>query len=193
MTAPPGDLTEKLRRANAGDRGALDEVFALVYDELHTLAHAQRRRWDGNYTLNTTALVHEAYLKLVGQQDPQWASRGHFLAIGARAMRQVLVTYAEARRAAKRGGGVDPLPLDENVARMEADTAAEILALDEALTRLAALESRQARIVEARFFAGLTIEETAVALDVSPATVKRDWQVASAWLRRELMAATDPA
>jgi len=185
--AAASDLTDKLRRARTGDRAALDEVFAAVYRELHELARAQRRRWDGDYTLNTTALVHEAYLKLVSQREsPSWTDRAHFLAVGATAMRHVLVNYAQARRAQKRGGGAEPIPLEEATLPIADGTADEILALDEALARLAAIDARQAQVVEARFFAGLTVDEVAAALRISPATVKRDWQVAGAWLQREV-------
>lgn len=185
--AAASDLTDKLRRARAGDRAALDEVFAAVYRELHELARAQRRRWDGDYTLNTTALVHEAYLKLVSQREsPSWTDRAHFLAVGATAMRHVLVNYAQARRAQKRGGGAEPIPLEEATLPIADGTADEILALDEALARLAAIDARQAQVVEARFFAGLTVDEVAAALRISAATVKRDWQVAGAWLQREV-------
>lgn len=179
------EITARLRAAGQGDREALDEVFALVYDELHRRARAQRRRWSGDQTLDTTALVHEAYLKLVDQSRAEWNDRAHFLAVAARAMRHVLVNYAEQRRAAKRGGGAPHVPLDENNPVSE-ETADEVIALHEALERLADVSERQARVVEARFFAGLSIEETAAALDISPATVKRDWQLASAWLHREI-------
>lgn len=168
-----------------GDRDALDEVFSIVYEELRELARAQRRRWHGNYTLDTTALVHEAYLKLVDQSQAQWRDRGHFLAVAAKAMRHILVNYAEQRRAAKRGGGAAKVPLDDaNPVGEEA--AEEVLVLHEALERLSALNERQAKVVEARFFAGLPIEATADVLGVSPATVKRDWRLASAWLHREI-------
>jgi len=188
MTSVRTDLTDKLRLAREGDRAALDEVFSAVYDELHRLAKAQRRRWEGNDTIGTTALVHEAYLKLVGHQGDPWADRAHFFAVAARAMRHILVNYAEARRAQKRGGGAAFVPLDDALDSnpVGSDAAEEILALDEALGRLGSVSARQAEVVQARFFAGLSIEETALALDVSPATVKRDWRVASAWLQREI-------
>jgi RNA polymerase sigma factor (TIGR02999 family) len=179
------DNTERLRLAQQGDRAALDEVFALVYDELHRLAQAQRRRWSGDTTLDTTALVHEVYLKLVDQDGAQWNDRSHFLAVAAKAMRHLLVNYAERRRAAKRGGGAVTVSIDEfnPVAEGVAD---EVIALHEALDRLARVSERQVGVVEARFYAGLSIEETARALGISPATVKRDWQLASAWLHREI-------
>jgi RNA polymerase sigma factor (TIGR02999 family) len=181
----PEQVTLLLRAVAAGDRQALDRLFDAVYGELKRLAHVQRRKWSGDYTLNTTALVHEAYLKLVRQDEVSWADRGHFYAVASRAMRQILVSYAERRCAAKRGGGADPLPLDE-VNPVSPEAAGEILALDEALQRLASLEERQGRVVECRFFAGLPVRETAEVLGLSPATVKRDWALASAWLRREI-------
>ena len=179
------EITERLRLAQQGDRAALDEVFTLVYDELHRLAQAQRRRWSGDSTLDTTALVHEAYLKLVGQQDAGWNDRGHFLAVASRAMRHLLVNYAERRRAAKRGGGAAPISLDDFNPVSE-EVADEVIALHEALERLATVSDRQVRVVEARFYVGLSIDETAQALEISPATVKRDWQLAGAWLHREI-------
>lgn len=183
--APSHEITERLRLAQQGDRAALDEVFTLVYDELYRLAQAQRRRWSGDSTLDTTALVHEAYLKLVGREAATWNDRGHFLAVAARAMRHLLVNYSERRRAAKRGGGGVPVSLDDfNPVREE--VADEVIALHEALGRLAAVSERQVRVVEARFYVGLSIDETAQALGISPATVKRDWQLASAWLHREI-------
>jgi len=181
----PDEITERLRAAGRGDREALDEVFALVYEELRGRARAQRRRWSGNETLDTTALVHEAYLKLVDQSRAQWNDRAHFLAVAARAMRHVLVNYAEQRRAAKRGGDARHVPLDESNPVSE-EVADEVIALHQARQRLADVNDRQARVVEARFFAGLSVEETAAALDISPATVKRDWALASAWLHREI-------
>ncbi len=181
----PDEITARLRAAAGGDREALNEVFALVYEELRRRARAQRRRWSGDDTLDTTALVHEAYLKLVDQSRAGWNDRAHFLAVAARAMRHVLVNYAEQRRAAKRGGGAPHVPLDESNPVSE-EVAEEVIALHEALERLATISERQARVVEARFYAGLSIEETADALGISPATVKRDWQLASAWLHREI-------
>jgi RNA polymerase sigma factor (TIGR02999 family) len=181
----PDEITARLRSAGAGDREALNEVFELVYEELRHRARAQRRRWSGDETLDTTALVHEAYLKLVDQSSASWNDRAHFLAVAARAMRHVLVNYAEQRRAAKRGGGAKHVLLDDHNPVSE-EVAEEVLALHEALDRLAAASERQARVVEARFYAGLSIDETADALGISPATVKRDWALASAWLHREI-------
>jgi RNA polymerase sigma factor (TIGR02999 family) len=183
----PEQVTLLLRAASEGDHQALDHLFQAVYGELKRLAKSHRRKWSGDYTLNTTALVHEAYLKLVRQSDVSWADRAHFYAVASRAMRQILVNYAERRCAAKRGGGAEPLSLDD-VNPVAPEAAEEILALNEALQRLAALEERQSRVVECRFFAGLPVKETAEVLGLSPATVKRDWALASAWLRREVAA-----
>ncbi len=187
-SAPDESIPDLLDRAASGDRSAFDRAFALLYDELATVAHAQRSRWTGQETLNTTVLVHEAYLKLAGRaaRDGAWQGRTHFFALAAQVMRHVLVDHAEARRAAKRGGGADVLPLDDARVAAEATAAAEddrVLALHAALERLASASPRQARIVECRFFAGLSIPETAEVLGVSPATVKREWAEASATLR----------
>jgi RNA polymerase sigma factor (TIGR02999 family) len=181
----PADITTLLRRSGSGDREAFDELFEALYAELYQLAQVQRRRWGGDYTLNSTALVHEAYLKLVDLEDARWSDRGHFLAVAARAIRHILISYARAKRAAKRGGGLEAVPLEE--ANPLSDGAAqEILSLHEALERLETVSQRQAQVVEARFFGGYTIEETAEILGVSAATVKRDWLMASGWLHREL-------
>jgi len=184
------EITQLLRRASAGDRGAFDVVFSTVYEELHRLARSQRRRWEGNHTLDTTSLIHEAYLKLVDQDRASWNDLSHFLAVAARAMRHILVNYAERQRAAKRGGGQEPLPLEEGNP-LDPQAAEEILALHEALERLEAISERQARVVEARFFGGFTIEDTAALLGTSPATVKRDWALASSWLYREIQTSKD--
>ncbi len=180
----PQAVTQLLHRVHGGDRQALEDLLPLVYDELHALAHRQRRR-GGSPTLNTTALVHEAYLKMVRPEDARWEDRTHFFRVAATAMRQILVDYALRQRAAKRGGGARPLPLDEALFLPEGK-AEEVIALDEALGRLAALDERQSRVVELRYFVGFTIPETAEALDLSPATVKREWTVARAWLHHEI-------
>ena len=138
-------------------------------------------------TVNTTVLVHEAYLKLVDQDQAAWEDRSHFFAVAATAMRHILINYAERKRAARRGGGVEPVPLEEGIF-MTYDAADEVLALNEALTRLQDRSDRQARVVGLRFFVGLTVEETGAALGISPATVKRDWQLASAWIQKEMRA-----
>jgi RNA polymerase sigma factor (TIGR02999 family) len=180
----PDEINTLLRAAGEGDREALDRVFTIVYEELRGLAHVQRNRWHGDYTLDTTALVHEAYLKLV-DANADWNDRGHFMAVAAKAMRQILVNYAERRLAMKRGGGAEHTSLDDSNPMSE-ETADEVLALNEALNTLSEVSERQAHVVEARFFGGLTIEDTAAALKMSPATAKRDWTLAKAWLHREI-------
>jgi len=183
---PPDDaeveaLIAALRRGDA-DPAAL---YRRLYGELHRLARAQRARWHGNWTMNTTALVHEAYAKLAGKDD--FESRAHVLATASRAMRQVLVSYAEGRAAQKRGGGTPDLPLEEARAVPLSDAQADdVLALDDALARLAGRDERAARVVECRFFGGLSVAETADALGVSEATVTRSWRLARAWLHGEL-------
>jgi RNA polymerase sigma factor (TIGR02999 family) len=186
----PHEVTRLLDAARAGDDEAFDRAFAVVYEELRRLAH-HVRRGRASETLNTTALVHEAYVHLLPSQDLKWEGRSHFLGVAARAMRQVLVRAAERRNAAKRGGGVQPVTLDGIQHGVAAGDWSEvqpeqILALDQALQRLAEFSPRQARVVECRFFAGLSVEETAAALDISERSVKRDWQGARAWLTREL-------
>ncbi len=181
----PGEITRLLEALASGRDGAVDALFAATYDELKALAGAQRRRWRGDDTLSTTALIHEAYLKLGRRPRPRWEHRGHFFAVASTAMRQILVNYARDKRVAKRGGDAQPVSVDAE--QLVADSAVEeLLALDEALRQLAAIDARQAQVVECRFFGGLTVAETAEALDVSPATVKRDWTVARAWLQRAL-------
>jgi RNA polymerase sigma factor (TIGR02999 family) len=184
-------VTRLLGQLQDGNEAVLDDVFALLYEELRVLADRQRRRWQGDDTLNTTALVHEAYLKLVGQARIGVESRAHFFALAAKAMRHILCNYARERRTQKRGGGLERLPLDEwkappdqfGFSREQADALA---ALDDALRRLEQVDPRQSKVVECRFFGGLTIEETAKAIGISPRTVRRDWLVAQAWLHREM-------
>jgi RNA polymerase sigma factor (TIGR02999 family) len=179
---PTSDLTALLEAASDGDREALDALFSATYDELKSLAHQHRARWSGNPTMGTTVLVHEAYQKLVRQRSVRSRDRAHFLALAARAMRHILVNYAERQSALKRGGGEVVLSLDD-ASPMVPEVAEEVLALHRALERMSADRPRASRVVECRFFAGMTMEETAEALDVSPATVKRDWTLATAWLR----------
>ncbi|HYE95660.1 MAG TPA: ECF-type sigma factor [Rubricoccaceae bacterium] len=190
MSTP--DVTRLLLDVRAGRSGAEADLLVLVYEELRALAQAARRRERDGHTLATTDLVHEAYLRLTTGTAVAWQDRSHFFAVAAQAMRRVLVDWARARHAQKRGNGVVPLSLDalaEAGAGFPADARAEeVLALDEALEHLGALSERQARVVECRYFAGLTIEETAAALGVSPATVKADWALARAWLHRALSA-----
>lgn len=179
------EITRVLQSLQQGDEAALDQLFASLYAHLRNMAHAQRRGWSEQNTLHTTALVHEAYLKLSDSRSLKLSDRGHFFAVAARAMRQILINHAEKRRAAKRGGHQKDLPLEEQRYAV-AGAEDELLALDVALNKLEAFGERQCRVVECRFFAGLNVIETAEALDISPATVKRDWSLASAWLLREL-------
>jgi RNA polymerase sigma-70 factor (ECF subfamily) len=167
---------------------AVAELMPLVYDELRRLAAGYLRRERPGQTLQPTALVNEAFVRLSQERGKPFQNRTHFLAIAALSMRQILVQRARARHAEKRGGGAERITLDESIARapQPSDAGVDVLALDEALTRLAALDPQQAKIVELRYFGGLTIEEAAEALEISPATVKRQWTVARAWLRREL-------
>jgi RNA polymerase sigma-70 factor, ECF subfamily len=170
----------------AGRQGdGITEIFPLVYDVLRRMARRKLAGERTGHTFSTTDLVHEAYLKLARLDRIEWQGRSHFLAMAARAMRNILVTYALKRKAGKRGGGQVHDPLVDELAVAEAPTG-DLLALHEALARLEAIDSRQSRVVECRFFAGMSIEETAEALDLSPASVKRDWALARAWLNREL-------
>lgn len=185
LTPSPEEITQLLISWSHGDQAALSKLMPLVYDELHRLAHRYMRRERPGHTLQTTALVNEVYLRLVDQTKVQWQNRAHFFGIAANLMRQILVNYALRHRAAKRGGSAYRLTFDEAVA-VSKEPDVDLIALDQALTRLAALDPRQARIVELRFFGGLTIEETAEVLNLSPATVKREWNTAKAWLHHQL-------
>jgi RNA polymerase sigma factor (TIGR02999 family) len=187
----PSQVTDLLTRWRAGDRQALDALLPLVYEELRRLARHYLRLERADHTLQSTALVHEAYVRLVGQDAPRWEGRTHFYGVAARLMRQILVDHARSRGAAKRGGDMLRLTLDEHVVAGPSRDL-DILALDEALDRLADLSEQQSRIVELRFFSGLSIEETADVMDISPATVKRGWTAARAWLFRE-MSGSGPA
>jgi RNA polymerase sigma factor (TIGR02999 family) len=184
----PGDLTRMLHSASQGDSAALQQVLGLLHDRLRGIAHSQLARERQGHTLETDGLVHEAYLRLEGLDRIQWRNRQHLLSMAARTMRRVLIDYAEQRRAGKRGGGTVALPLEDADAAVTAldRHAEELQALDAALARLAQLNPRQSQVVECRFFVGLSIEETAEVLALSPATVKRDWASARAWLNREL-------
>lgn len=179
------DTKDVLRRLAEGRDGALDELYPLVYDDLRRVARGHLARERPDHTLDTTALVHESYLRLLGSSQIDADSRAHFLSIAARAMRRILVDYARKRGAKKRGGGVTPETLTPNLA-VAIERSPELLALDDALERLEQFDPRQAKVVECRVFGGMTIEETAKILDVSPATVKRDWMLARAWLNREV-------
>ena len=182
----PDNISELLDEWSGGDREAWYRLVPLVYGELHEQAHRYLRRERENHTLQTTALVHEAFLKLVEQRDIHWDNRAHFFWLASEIMRRILVDYAKNRKRLKRGGDVEILPFDSawQIAVDESDV--DLLDLDEALTRLAELDEQQSRIVQMRFFSGLNIEETAEVLSISTATVKRDWNMAKAWLHHEL-------
>jgi len=185
MATPDQGVTGLLQAWGAGDSAALDRLLPVVYDELHRQAQRHLRRETPGHTLQTTALVHEAYLRLVDQRQAHWQNRSQFFGIAAQLMRRILVDHARRHHAAKRGGSAIPVPLEEGE-MAAAESGVDLVALDDALNRLAALDPQQARVVELRYFTGLGIEETAQALGISPATVKRDWAMARAWLKREL-------
>ena len=178
-------ISQLLHELSRGRGEALDRLVPLVYDELRRIAHGQLQGERAGHSLNTTALVHETYLKLLKINQVQWQDRAHFFAVAARLMRRILIDYARATRRDKRGGGATRVSLDEAFDLPVACTD-DLLALEEALARLEELSERQGRVVECRCFAGMSVEETAVALGTSPATVKRDWALARAWLNREL-------
>jgi len=183
-TSPP-DVTRLLLAWSDGDETALQRLMPLVYSELRRLAERYMGRERADHTLQTTALINETYLRLVGARDVHWQNRAHFYAVSAGAMRRILVDFARARKNLKRGGGARPVPLDEQVLA-GVTRSADLLALDEALERLAALSPRQGRVVELRYFGGMTEQEIAEVLHVSSRTVRNDWQLARAWLHREL-------
>jgi RNA polymerase sigma factor (TIGR02999 family) len=183
--ASPSAVTLLLQEWRDGDRQALDALLPIVYRELRRLAHAHLRRERPEHTLQSAALVNEVYLRLVGLDAPQWESRTHFFAIAARLMRQVLVDYARRHRSEKRGGGLVTLCLDD-ATEVPRRQDVDVVALDDALEALAQIDARQSRVVELRFFAGLSLPEVATALEISPATVQRDWTAARAWLHREM-------
>jgi RNA polymerase sigma factor (TIGR02999 family) len=186
-TTSPDNITKLLQDWSGGkDAKASEAVLNLVYDELRRQAHRYLSHERAGHTLQTTALVHEVYLKLVKQENIAWESRVHFFGIAARLMRQILIDYARTKYRAKRGGAKDKVPLENALTVGVSDTNFDLLALDEALTRLEAREEHLAKIVELRFFSGLSVEDTAQVLGVSDSTVKRDWQMAKAWLHREL-------
>ena len=179
------DLTGILQRASKGDDSAVNRLIPLVYDELRALAESYLRRERPDHTLQATALVHEAYVRLIRQQDVEWKGRAHFFAVAAQAIRRILVDHARTHRRIKRGGGRERVALDPDVAMLPRPDV-DLLALDDALETLGGMHERQARIVELRFFGGLDLREIAEYLDVSPRTVDGDWSMARAWLRREL-------
>lgn len=182
---PSEQVTSLLLRWRGGDKAALDELMPLVYDELRRLAHYYLQRERPDHTLQSTALVHEAYARLVDQNLPEWQNRAHFFGVAAQLMRQILVDYARNHRADKRGGSICRLPLDDAESHA-AITEVDVVALDDALQGLARLDPQQSRVVELRFFAGLSIEDTSEVMGISPSTVKRDWNTARVWLYREL-------
>jgi RNA polymerase sigma-70 factor, ECF subfamily len=194
-------VTQLLAQWRDGDERAFAELSALMYEELRQLAQRHLRRERSDHTIQRTALVNEAFVRLVGQQSVDWQSRAHFIGLASKLMRRVLVDYARARLADKRGGGAGVLSLDEMAApeadeapdttptalqHLDAHTQEEVSAIDQALQRLEQIDARQAQIVEMRYFGGLTVEQTAEAIGISEATVKREWTLARAWLRREL-------
>ncbi len=180
------EITQMLLECNGGNRSSLDKLLPFVYDELHRQAARYLRRERRDHTLQTTALIHEAYLKLIDQREVNWESRTHFFAIAAQAMRRILVDYAKAKHRAKRGGGDIQITFDEAALVTADEKSIDLIALDEALNRLAIKDKQQARVVELRYFSGLNLEETAKALEISRITAARDWAMAKAWIRREL-------
>jgi RNA polymerase sigma factor (TIGR02999 family) len=186
MTTPaPQEVTQLLIAWGSGDQDALEKLIPLVYDDLRRLARNYMHREPAGHTLQTTALIHEAYLRLIEQKDVKWQNRAHFFAISAQLMRRILVSMARARQAHKRGGEARQVSLDEALVISE-ERAEEWVALDEALDALAALDPRRSRVVELRYFGGLSVEETAEVLKISPDTVMREWKRAKAWLYSEL-------
>jgi RNA polymerase sigma-70 factor, ECF subfamily len=184
-SVPPQEMTRLLAAWSDGDRAALEQLFPLVEAELHRLARRYMSRERPDHTLQTTALVNEAYLRLVDQRDVRWQNRAHFFGIAARIMRRILIDHARSHRYAKRGGGAQKVELEE-AAVMTVARASELVALDEALEALSRVDERKGKIVELRYFGGLTVEEAAEVLGVSPDTVTREWRRAKAFLRREL-------
>lgn len=181
----PAEVTQLLRAWGEGDREALDRLVPLVHAELHRLAHNYMRREQGRHTLQTSALVNEAYLRLVDVKGVGWQDRAHFFAVSAQIMRRILVDFARSRQNLKRGGGAQRVSLDEALV-VSPERGADLLALDEALERLAGLNARQSQVVELRYFGGLSEDEVAEVLKVSPRTVRSDWSLARSWLYREL-------
>ena len=187
--APPPDVTPLLLAWGNGDKSAGEKLLPAIYAELHRQASRAMRRESDEHTLQATALVHEAYLRLVDQRRAEWHNRAQFFGVAAQVMRRILVDHARAQHATKRGGAMQQITLGDaaqSAATHADDSALDVLALHDALDRLAAMDPEQARLVELRYFGGMNIEETAEALGVSPATVKREWAVARAWLRREM-------
>jgi RNA polymerase sigma factor (TIGR02999 family) len=189
MAASQHEVTELLRRWRNGDKEALNKLTPLVYDELHRLAHQYIKRERLGHTLQTTALVNEAYLRLVDQNDVEWQSRAHFFAVSAQVMRHILVDYARQHASAKRGGRIERVTLDDQ-ATVSRERASELVALDEAMQALHEIYPRQSQVVELRYFGGLNNREASEVLKVSEPTIERDWRFAKAWLYRELSSGT---
>ena len=190
MAASQHEVTELLRQWRNGDKEALQKLTPLVYDELHRLAHQYIRRERPGHTLQTTALVNEAYLRLVEQKDVEWQSRAHFFAVSAQVMRHILVDYARQHSSAKRGGNAERVTLDDK-ATVSRERASELVALDEAMQALEEIHPRRSQVVELRYFGGLNNKEASEVLKVSEATIERDWRFAKAWLYRELSSNDD--
>ena len=182
---PTADVTALLRKWTAGDKSAIEQLTPLIYGELRRLAHRHLRRERRDHTLQSTALVHEAWLRLVDQKQAQWQDRAHFFAVSGQMMRRILVDHARAQHREKRGGGAPVLVLDEGI-DIPRERSLELIALDDALHDLARLDARQSQVIELRFFGGLSVEETAEVLKISAQSVLRDWKLAKAWLRHYL-------
>jgi len=191
VSSPPGDVTRLLLAWTNGDRDALEDLVPVVYGELRRIAARYFNHERPDHTLQATALVHEAYFKLIDQDHARWQNRAQFFGVAAQLMRRILVDHARTHLAAKRGGGLTPITLVD-VAGASSSRGLDVIALDDALTRLASLYPEQGRLVELRYFGGLTIEETGEAMGISPATVKRQWTVARAWLLRDMKGEAKP-
>lgn len=189
MEPAPTDVTLLLKQLSAGDHDAVDQLVPVLYNELRKLAAYYLRQERSNHTLQATALVHEAYLRLIDQRAVEWQNRSHFFAVAAQVMRRILLDYARSHQAVKRGGPSPKISLDDAMVYCE-EQAAQLVALDELLTRLSSMDPQQGRIVELRFFGGMSVEETAELLGISPRTVKRDWAMAKLWFARELRKAS---
>lgn len=185
MESSPTDVTLILKQLSAGDQEAVNKLVPVLYDELRRLAAYYLRKERSDHTLQATALVHEAYVRLVDQREVEWKNRNHFFAVAAQLMRRVLLDHARKHQAVKRGGPLPKVKLDDVVAMCE-ENAAELVALDGLLNRLSTIDPQQTRVVELRFFGGMSVEETAEVMNISPATVKREWAMAKAWFAREL-------
>lgn len=191
-------VTQLLVAAQRGEDEAVERLFEKVYEELHRIASSKRKNWiGGDYTMNTTALVHEAYIKLAGQEEHNWTSRSHFMGVAAKAMRHIMINYAEKRRTQKRGGDVKKISIEDQenslglAIPMSEEQADKFMAIETALKKLGETNPRQVQIIECKFYGGMSNEETASSLDISTSTVKRDWAMAQAWLYREASGNSD--